>query len=161
MPQFEVANFAPQFAWLVLVFAILYFGIVGTTLPKLARTVTAREDKVSGDIGAAEQAKAESDRVRDAYATEMKQAHVRAQAAVADGKARAIAETEAKLAAANAELDTRQDKAFAALQVAQARAMADIQTVAAEAAADIVARLGWARPDDATALDAVRTALAA
>lgn len=56
MPQFEVANFIPQIAWLVLAFAVLYFGIVGATLPKLARTVTAREDKVSGDIIAAERA---------------------------------------------------------------------------------------------------------
>lgn len=161
MPQFELANFAPQFAWLVLAFAILYFGIVGTTLPKLARTVTAREDKVSGDIRAAETAHNDAERVREAYAAEMKDAHAKAHAAVADGKARAIAETEAKLGAANAELEARQDKAIAEVRVAQARAMAEIQTVAAEAAADIVARLGFSRPDDASALDAVRTALAA
>lgn len=161
MPQFEVANFAPQIAWLVLAFAILYFGIVGTTLPRLARTVTAREDKVSGDIKAAETAHGEADRVRDAYAAEMRDAHAKAQAAVAEGKSKAIAETEAKLGAANAELEARQDKALAEVQVAQARAMADIQTIAAQAAADIVAKLGFSRPDDTAALDAVRTALAA
>ena len=161
MPQFELANFVPQFAWLVLAFAVLYFGIVGATLPRLARTVTAREDKVSGDIATAEQAKAESDRIREAYAAEMRDAHAKAHAEVAEGKAKAIAETEAKLGIANAELDRRQDRAFTELQIEQARAMGDIQTVAAEAAADIVARLGWARPDDAAALDAVRAAIAA
>src|SRR3546814_5188646 len=68
MPQFELANFAPQMVWLCIAFAILFFGIVMPTLPKLGRVVQARADKVTGDIDSAAKAKADADRIEADYA---------------------------------------------------------------------------------------------
>lgn len=162
MPQFQFAdNLVPQVAWLALLFAVLYFGIVKATLPRLGRLIDQREGKVSGDIAAAETAKGDADGIHDAYEAEMTRAHADAHAAVADAKARATRETEAALGKANAELDERQDKAFAALEVARARADTEIEAVAAEAAADIVDRLSGFRPAEGDALVAVRHAMAA
>ena len=161
MPQFNFANFVPQIAWLALFFAILYFGIVRLTVPKLARVMDEREDKVKGDIAAADTAKTEADRVHDAYEAEMTQAHARAHDAIGEAKASATRATEAKLGEANAALAGKADAAFAALEARRADAMRDIEGVAADAAADIVERLGGTRPDDTTARDAARTALAA
>lgn len=161
MPQFNFSFFVPQVAWLALFFAILYFGIVKATLPRLARTVDQREGKVSGDIAAAEKAKADADGIHEAYEAEMAKAHADAHAAIAEAKAKAVGETETALGKANAELDARQDKAFAALEIARARADTEIEAVAADAAADIVDKLSGFRPAEADALLAVRHALAA
>lgn len=159
MPQFNFANFVPQIAWLALFFAILYFGIVKATLPRLARVIDEREGKVSGDIGAADRAKVEADRVHDAYAAEMARAHAAAHGAVADAKTAATREGASRLADAKAELDARSEQALASLEAARTRAMAEVEDIAATAAADIVHRLSGNRPDGGTALLAARAAL--
>jgi F-type H+-transporting ATPase subunit b len=63
MPQFDLANFVPQLVWLTIFFAVLYFGIVRLTLPKLAKTMDAREGQVANDIATAERAKGEADQM--------------------------------------------------------------------------------------------------
>jgi F-type H+-transporting ATPase subunit b len=68
MPQFHLDNFVPQLAWLAIFFAILYFGIVRLTLPKLGKTLDAREDRISGDLSTAERAKGEADALSASYA---------------------------------------------------------------------------------------------
>lgn len=161
MPQFVPANFLPQFVWLVAAFAILYFLIVQATLPRLGRTIAAREGKVSGDIDAAQQAKTESDRVHQAYEAEMAEAHASAAATVAEAQAEVTKETEAKLAEANAGLHAKADAAAAQLEAARGAALVEIERIAAEAAAAIVARLSGEQPDESSARAAVRDALAA
>ncbi|MFS2111894.1 hypothetical protein ACCC88_19540, partial [Sphingomonas sp. Sphisp140] len=68
MPQFDFANvFLPQLVWLAIFFAVLYFAVVLPTLPKLGRTMQAREDQVTGDLDAAEAAKASADKLAADY----------------------------------------------------------------------------------------------
>jgi len=138
MPQFEAANFLPQIVWLVAVFAVLYFGIVGATLPRLGRAIAAREHKRHGDIFAAERAKKDSDGIHDAYEAEMAQAHARAHATVNEAKAEVTRETESRLAEANAALDAKAKEAAAALYNARTAALGEIERIAAEAAGQIV-----------------------
>ena len=161
MPQFQIANFLPQMAWLALAFAILYFGIVKTTLPKLGRLMDERDGKVSGDISAADAAKTEADRIHDAYEAEMKDAHGAAHQAITDATAKSTRESEGKVGEATKGLDEKLGKAFAQLDVARAKAMVDIEHIAVESSAEIVERLSGVRPDEAATYDAVRAALAA
>ena len=161
MPQFELANFLPQFVWLVAVFGVLYFGIVGATLPRLGRAMAAREGKVMGDIGAAEHAKAESDGIHQAYEAEMAKAHAHAQAMIAEAKADVTRETEGRLAAAGAVIDAKTAEAAAGLDRARVAALGEVERIAAEAAGQIVERLSGRRPDDEAVRSAVRGVLAA
>lgn len=161
MPQFELANFLPQFVWLVAVFGVLYFGIVGATLPRLGRAMAAREGKRMGDIGAAEHAKAESDGVHRAYEVEMAEAHARAHATIADAKTGVTRETEGRLAAAGAAIEAKAAEAAAGLDRARVAALGEVERIAAEAAGQIVERLSGGRPDDEAVRSAVRGALAA
>lgn len=156
MPQFDIANFVPQLAWLTLFFAILYFGIVLTTLPKVANVVDRRAAMVEGDISTAAAAKAEADRIRHAYETAMAEARAAAQSAIADAKGAGAKAMETRLAAANAELDKKASAAQASLEAALGSAVAEIERIAAEAAADIVALVSGKRPDDEAARGAVR-----
>jgi F-type H+-transporting ATPase subunit b len=161
MPQFNFANFAPQLAWLAVFFAILYFGVVRATLPRIGKVVDGREAKVRGDIADAETAKAEADRVRDAYEAAMAAARSQALASVNEAKARAARASEARLAEADKGLEAKAAAAAAALDVARTSAMAEVERIAADAAAEIVVLVGGSRPADGAALAAVRATAAA
>jgi len=155
MPQFEFANFIPQMAWLALVFAILYFAVVTPTLPKLGRVVQAREDKIGGDIAAADAAKSHADGVAADYAAQIAASQNAARAAIAKAKDDSAQSVAAKLGVTDAELKARAEAAQAQLETARTSALAEIEAVVAESAADIVHKLTGVRPaSDAASLAA-------
>jgi F-type H+-transporting ATPase subunit b len=161
MPQFDFANvFVPQLVWLAIFFAILYFGIVRLTLPKVGNVMQAREDKVSGDIAAAEAAKAASDKLADDYAAGLDTAHKAARARIAEAQAKAAANVESALAKTDAALADKAATAEATLAKARAKALGEIQTVASDAAADIVERLTGKRPASGALTKAISAASA-
>lgn len=155
MPQFEVANFVPQLAWLALFFSILYFGIVRTTLPRVAKVVTVRETVVADDIAAAEQAKTSADALRARHDADVAQAHAEAQAVVAEAKGRAAEATQKLLQSTDAQIEARSRASEEQLGKARTRALGEIDRIAADAAADIVHRLTGRRPDPGAVLTAV------
>lgn len=160
MPQFEFATvLVPQLFWLAVIFAVLYFGVIRLTLPKLGRVMESREAKVTGDLDSAANAKAEADAMAERYQGEIAAAQEKARAAVSAAKAKGAASLEKKLAAANARLDEKLASAEAELDAARAKALSEIETVAAEAAADIVARLTGARLTPGEAQKAAADAL--
>jgi len=146
MPQFELANFIPQMAWLALVFAILYFGVVTPTLPKLGRVVQAREDKISGDVAAADAAKSHADGVAADYAAQIAASQNAARAAIAKAKDESTQAVAAKLGATDDELKAKAEAAQVQLETARTGALAEIESVVAETASDIVHKLTGARP---------------
>ena len=131
MPQVHLDNFVPQLVWLAVFFAILYFGIVRLTLPKIGGLVDRREASVKGDIATAETAKAESDRIHEAYQASLAAAHSEAQGAVGAAKASAAKATEARLAEANAAVAAHLAEAQASLDAARGGAMAEVERIAA------------------------------
>ncbi len=159
MPQFEFVNFVPQFVWLVIAFAILYFGIVKLTLPKLGRTVDARDRQMKDDIATAERAKAEADRMATAHEAGVTRAQDEARARVEAARKKSAETLEAKLAESNAMVARRAAESEASLDQARGQAMSHIESVAAEAAADIVEKLTGARPAPDAAGLAARAAL--
>ena len=161
MPQFHLDNFIPQLVWLALFFAILYFGIVRLTLPKLGRTITAREDQVAGDLSTAERAKAKADAMATRYAAGIDAAHKAARTSIADAKAKAAISVEKAVAAANAVLADKAAAADVALSDARNKAMAEIEGVAADAAMALVERLTGRAADRGLVADAAKTALVA
>jgi F-type H+-transporting ATPase subunit b len=159
MPQFEFSTFLPQMVWLAIFFAVLYFGVVRLTLPKVGRVIEAREDQVSGDLSAAQGAKAESDRMAADYDAGVAAAQDAARTRVTEARAAATQAIEAKLKVANAAVEAKSAKAQAELDAARSSALAEVESVAADAAADIVERLTGKRPADPVAAVAARAAL--
>lgn len=160
MPQFQLVNFAPQFIWMVIAFAILYFGIVSVTLPKLGRTIDARDGQVKGDIASAEAAKAAADKLAAEHDASVAKAQDEARARLDAARGTAAAALEAKLAQSKAAIEAKAAEAQASLDAARASAMTQIEGVAADAASDIVEKLTGARPSTGDAGDAARAALA-
>ncbi len=162
MPQFQFAeNFLPQFFWLAAFFAILYFGIVKATLPRVGTVVDAREKQVNGDIASAEAAKAQADTFAADYAAELEAAHRNARAAIESAKGEASARFEAASRACDSALAEQAAAAEAVLDRARIKALAEIELVATDAACDIVERLTGNRPDAATLGKAASAALVA
>lgn len=155
MPQFDPAGFAPQFVWLLIAFALLYFVVVGTTLPRISRVVDTRDATIKGDIATAESAKIEADSVREARERALAEARGQAQKTVADAQARIQREAETRLHAAHAATDERIENAIAALAGQRERAAKEISRIAAEAASLIVERVTGKAPTEKAAAAAV------
>lgn len=150
MPQFELANFLPQMAWLLVAFTILYFVIVRSTLPRLGRVVTARDAKIAGDIEAARAAKDAADEIDLRYQRELGAARDNARQAIAEAKAAGNKASEARLATAQAAADAEIAAAEQRIAAAADAAGEQLREVAAESAQQIVARLtGLDLPRDA------------
>lgn len=161
MPQFDFAtNFVPQVAWLAIIFAALYFGVVRLTLPKVGKVMQAREDQVASDIDIAEKAKASADRLAADYDAGVTAAQEAARASLTASRAKSAKAIGKKLAKANEKLAAQADAAEAELSAARAKALGEIEGVAAEAAADIVEKLTGKRPAGTQAAAAARSALA-
>jgi F-type H+-transporting ATPase subunit b len=148
MPQFQLEHFVPQLAWLALFFAILYFGIVRLTLPKVGRVMAAREDTIRTDVDTAEKAKKEADDFHAAYEAEIARVHGSAQASIAEATAKATKSREAKLAEAQTRIDARLDEAATELAQVRGKAVKEIDRVAADAARDIVQQLTGRAPSE-------------
>ncbi|MBS3931052.1 MAG: ATPase [Sphingomonadales bacterium] len=158
MPQFDFGNvFWPQIFWLAAAFALLYFGVVRLTLPKLGKVMDAREASISGDLEAAKAAKETADAVNEAYQAEMNQSREAARSAIAEAKAKAAKSTETRLAKAGAKSDATLAEAEARIAKAVAKAETEIANAAAVNAQAIVAKLTGVEPK----LDAAKSAVAA
>lgn len=146
MPQFDPANFLPQLVWLGFFFAILYFVIVKSTLPRVDRVMDKRESIITDDLSAAERAKHEADDLQTRYEQGLADAQASARTQLDHAREGAAKRLEARLAEAGSAMADKQAAAEARLAETRQRALAEIGTVAAEAAADIVERLIGQRP---------------
>ncbi len=161
MPQFHLDNFVPQLVWLAIFFMVLYFGIVRLTLPKLGRAMTAREDKIAGDLSTAERAKADADAMAAQYEAGLADAHASARTAIATARSGAAASIDKAVAAGNIVIAEKALAADASLMAARIKALGEVEGVAADAGADIVERLTGTRPARALVADVAKTVMAA
>ncbi|RYE65837.1 MAG: ATPase, partial [Oxalobacteraceae bacterium] len=109
MPQLSQigAIYASQLFWLLIVFAIIYFGIGRGMVSKIDATMVGRDRKIASDLKAAEAARATANTTGEAYRTRMETARNEALKATAEAKAAAARASEARVKAADAEIDAR------------------------------------------------------
>lgn len=161
MPQLDQIPefFASQLFWLIITFGLIYLVIGRAMLPKITANVEARDDRISGDLAAAQSARAQADETEEAY--RLKTIESRAEAlkvtkAAKDASARA---SEARVAAADAETREKVAAAEARIRTATDTALGDIEAVASEAAAEMVAKLSGAKVTSEQAAKAVKAAI--
>lgn len=162
MPQIDqiASIYASQLFWLVVVFALLYFGIGKGMLPKIQRTVDDRDAKIAGDIAAAKAARAAADQADEAYQSGLTASRNEAAAAAAAAKAQATAASEIRVKAADVEIAQHVAHAEAALASARIAAVAEIEVVAIDATQEIVDRVAGLSVDRGQAAAAVADAMA-
>jgi F-type H+-transporting ATPase subunit b len=158
-PPFQKDTFASQLVSLLIAFVALYLIVSRIALPRVGGLLDARQNKIEGDLAAAQKLKDESDGALKAYEAELASARSRAQAI---GN-----ETREKLnAAAEAERKTLEDRlavklAEAEKTIASTRdtAMSNVRSIASDAAAAIVQRLAGVLPDGKSVASAVDASL--
>jgi len=162
MPQLnQLADVAySQFFWLLLVLALIYFGIGHAMLPKIQSTVDARDRRIADDLAAAQAARAEADAIETAYRARIDESRGEALKLAAAAKQASAQATEARIKAIDAEVGARVEAAETRIRAAAGAALGEIEGVAAEAAQDMVGRLAGLSVTRAEAAEAVKAAKA-
>ncbi|QNQ08062.1 F0F1 ATP synthase subunit B family protein [Sphingomonas alpina] len=162
MPQLSQIGeiYASQLFWLAIVFALIYFGIGKAMVPKIERTIDDRTARISGDIAAAEAARATAQASETEYQTGLDSARSQAFKAVTEAKARATANAETQVKAGDAEINDRIAAATSRIDGARQQAMTDIETSTVDAVQDIVAKLSGVAVDRAAIEKQVKVELA-
>lgn len=162
MPQISqlAATYASQIFWLLIFFGLTYFVIGRGMVPKVMDTVAMRDKQIADDLSAAEAARKAADEQEEAWRVRENENRASAQSLLAEAKARAAAETEAKLDEAQSAIDAKLESAEARIAEAREKAAAEIEDVAAEATQSIVVRVAGLSVDETSARSAVRKELA-
>jgi F-type H+-transporting ATPase subunit b len=92
LPQFDPSWWPGEIVWMLLIFGVMLFLFSKVFVPKVSRAMDEREDRISGDIGAARRLKDEADAQAAAAAAETAQARAAAQKLALEAKAKAHAE---------------------------------------------------------------------
>jgi F-type H+-transporting ATPase subunit b len=141
LPQFDPSWWPGQMVWMLIIFGFMFFLFAKVFVPKVGGAMDDREDRISGDIGAARRLKDEADAQAAAAAAETAQARASAQKLALDAKAKAHAEAAQREALEEAKLAETLAKAETQIIAARDKAMTHVRDIAAETAAAIVDKL--------------------
>jgi F-type H+-transporting ATPase subunit b len=162
MPQInQLAEVAySQFFWLLLVLALIYFGIGKAMVPKIQSTVEQRDRRIADDLAAAQAARAAADETEASYRARMDASRAEAMKLAAEAKQASARAAEERMRVAATETDAKVGAAEARIRAATEAASGEIERVAADAARDMVERLAGISVSDDEAAAAVKAELA-
>lgn len=156
LPQFDPTWWGGQIVWLALIFLVLYLALSKVFLPKLGKTIDAREGKISGDIADARRLKQEAEAQAQAAEAELADARAKAQKTASDAKAKAAASAAERQHAEEAKLNARLATAEAEIRAARDQAMSNVSAIAVETAQAIVEKLTGDKVTATAVADAVK-----
>lgn len=160
MPQLSQLSevYLSQFLWLAVALGFIFFVIARGMVPKIQATVDAREQRIAGDLEAAQKARVAADETEAAWRARMDAARVEAARIAQDAKTESGRDTEAKVKAAADKINRKVESAQDAIREALAAARSEIESVAAEATQDMVGRVTGLKIDKKEAAAAVKAA---
>jgi F-type H+-transporting ATPase subunit b len=141
LPQFDLGQWPGEMVWVLAIFLVLYLLFAFVFVPRVAGTINAREDSISGDIGDARRMRDEAQAEADAAAAEMGEARARAHRVATEARAAAKAAAAERQAEEDRKIGARLAEAEARIGGLRAEAMTHVRGIAAETAAAMVERL--------------------
>jgi F-type H+-transporting ATPase subunit b len=161
MPQLSQLSqvYLSQFLWLAIALAFIFFVIARGMVPKIQATVEAREQRIAGDLEAAQKARAAADETEAAWRERMDAARSEAARIAQDAKAQSGRDTEAKVKAAADKINLKVESAQAKIRESLASARSEIELVAADATQEMVRRVAGLTVDKEDAAAAVKAEL--
>ena len=161
MPQLSQLSevYLSQFLWLAIALGFIFFVIARGMVPKIQATVDAREQRIAGDLDAAQKARAAADETEAAWRERMDSARADAARIAPDAKAESGRETEAKVKAAAEKINLKVESAQAQIRDALASARSEIESVAAEATREMIQRVSGLTVNKQEAAAAVKAEL--
>jgi F-type H+-transporting ATPase subunit b len=158
-PPFQTSTFASQLVSLAIAFVALYLIVSRIALPRVGSVIDARQNKIDGDLAAAQKFKDESDAALKAYEAELSSARSRAQAISNETREKLTAQSEAERKTLEERLGVKLADAEKTIAATRASAMSNVRSIAADAASTIVQRLTGIAPDKKSVETAVDTSL--
>ncbi len=157
-PPFDPNNFAAELIWLAITFGTIYLLMSRIALPRVAKILAARKDKIDSDLATA--AKAQEDAAAAAAAHEKTLAAAKAKAQDLGNAAHAEfkAQADARRATLEAELNGQIASAEAQIASTKTAAMANVDSIATETAQAILQHI-TGKPADPAAVSAAIAAL--
>ena len=161
MPQLSQLSevYLSQFLWLAIALGFIFFVIARGMLPKIQATVDAREQRIAGDLEAAQKARLAADETEAAWRERMDAARSEAARIAQDAKAESGRDTEAKVKAAADKINLKVEAAQAKIRDSLGSARSEIESVAAEATQEMVRRVAGLAVDKKEAAAAVKAEL--
>ena len=158
MPQLSQLSevYLSQFLWLAIALGFIFFVIARGMVPKIQATVDAREQRIAGDLEAAQKARAAADETEADWRARMDAARAEAARIAQEAKQASALDNEAQVKAAADKLNAKLEKAEARIRDAREAARSEIEAVASEAAREMVSRLTGKTVDSKQAAEAVR-----
>jgi len=141
LPQFDLAQWPGEIVWALVIFLVLYLLFTFVFVPRVAGTIDAREDTISGAFGDARRLRDEAQAQADAAAAEMDEARARAHRVATEARNAAKASTAARQADEDVKLAARLAEAEGRIAVTRAEAMTHVRAIAAETAEAMVQHL--------------------
>jgi F-type H+-transporting ATPase subunit b len=157
LPQFDFAQWPGQMVWTLAIFLVLFLLFRFVFVPRVAGTIDAREDRISGDYGDARRLRDEAESQSAAAQVELDEARARAHKVAADARSAAKTEAAARQADEDKKLAARLGEAETRIGAARAEAMSHVRGIASETAHAMVEHLTGQAPNAAeleTALEA-------
>ena len=158
MPQLDPASFSSQLVWLTVCFGTMLLVLSVFVLPRITRTLTARQGQIDGDLEAAEKLRADAEAALAAYDAALQQARNNALILAQDMRAEIQAETDRQKAELDARLAEEAQKADTALKAARDTALGGLNTAARDVVGDVVQAVGLGAPDDSDIDSALKAA---
>jgi len=161
MPQLSQLSevYLSQFLWLAIALGFIFFVIARGMVPKIQATVDAREQRIAGDLEAAQKARAAADQTEAEWRARMDAARGEAARIAQEAKQASSRDTEAKVKAAADKINLKLEAAQTRLREAVGSARAEIEAVAVEATQDMVTRLTGLQVGKNEAAEAVKAEL--
>jgi F-type H+-transporting ATPase subunit b len=160
-PPFQKETFASQLVSLLIAFVALYLIVSKIALPKVGRTIEARQKRIDDDFAEAQRLKGQSDEALKAYETALAQARAKAQAIGAETRERLNAAADAERKALEGRLAIKLAEAEKTIAATRDAAMSNVRGIATDAAAAIVQQLAGITPDNKAVDSAVESSLKA
>ncbi len=134
MPQFDFSTFEPQLIWLAMSFIVLYCLMAGLALPRIARVLEERQDRIDDNLQKAGQLKTEADAAAEVYNKSVAEAQTRAHQVLIDAAQHLSQEAAQHQDALSQRLATEIEAAEARIAVARTDAITNIRAVSTEVA---------------------------
>ena len=162
MPQLSQLSqvYLSQFLWLAIALGFIFFVIARGMVPKIQATVDAREQRIAGDLEAAQEARAAADETEAAWRARMDAARAEAARIAQEAKAGERPRHRSQGQSRGGQ-DQPQDRVRSKAKIRDAldAARAEIEAVAAEATQEMVRRLTGISVDKKDAAAAVKAEL--
>lgn len=131
------AEFIPA----LIAFLIIWFVLAKFAWPSIVKTLDDRENKIKGDLDAAEHAKDEAEQEKKDYAAQLADAHVQADKIVANAKKEAEQERSEVLARAQKEASATVAKSRDVVESERKKAMIELSNSVVDLSVDIAGKI--------------------